>query len=78
MSKIFGLSDLPISTIESALRGTVYEPPKIYPSKPQLRQGFHNTPIKPVAQNKKVISNGVVKMRNGIGKLMQHFSKKVK
>lgn len=74
MGKIFGISDLPVSTIESALRGTTYEPPKQYAKKTVLPKA-QNIPAKAVESNKKIISNYVIKMRNGFGKLMKSFSK---
>ncbi len=78
MGKIFGISDLPVSTIESTLRGTVYEPPKTYVVKPLIKQNAQNISTKISNANNKNISNYFIKMRNGFGKLMKHFSKKVK
>ena len=73
MGKIFGISDLPVSTIESALKGMYHVDPP-----PEVRLPR----VKPV-QNKTIVeiskpapkSNAFIKMRNGFGKLMAHFSK---
>lgn len=72
MGKIFGISDNPVSTIESALRGTRLEVPKSY-----FRYISKNTDQtdKFISKDKPVISNPIIKMRNGFGKLMSHFSK---
>lgn len=75
MGKIFGISDLPVSTIHSTLQAPNYEmitenTGKLIP-KPE-----HNLSDKFVSTQKTVTkSNPIIKMRNGIGKLMKHFSK---
>ena len=78
MGKIFGISDLPVSTIETALKGVTHEAPKVFSEAggkvDALSKNF-NACDEFVAQNKKVVSNPFVKARNGIGKLMQSFSK---
>ena len=71
MGKIFGISDLPVSTIHSAIKGTRFEPiQRTVTSLPkeQMADKF-------VAKTKTPVSNAFVKMRNGIGRLMNHFSK---
>ena len=72
MGKIFGLSDLPVSTIHSALEGTHFKPleaPVAY-----VKKNYNNAD-KFVSTQKVPKSNAFVKMRNGIGKLLSHFSK---
>jgi hypothetical protein len=74
MGKIFGISNLPVSTIESALKvqDTVPKPiVRTVATKQNLADCFT-----PVACTKKAEkSNPFLKMRNGIGRLMSHFSK---
>lgn len=70
MGKFFGISDNPVSTIESALKPLRLEAPKytiIKPSKMLTEDKF-------VSNQKSHVSNPIVKMRNGFGKLMSHFS----
>ena len=76
MGKIFGISNNPVSTIESALQGTVYKPIKRQAT--LIKSGVDYIPTNEFKTNKKSISNCIIKMRNGFGKLMKHFSKKVK
>ncbi len=73
MGKIFGLSDLPISTIESALKGMhSVEPPVRQVQKVKFSQNETKVTLSSVPAKK---ANPFVKMRNGIGRLMSHFSK---
>lgn len=75
MGKIFGISDLPVSTIESALEGIHYKPIKRVPTPIQKS----NPPIDTfVAKERKEVSNPIIKMRNGFGKLMAHFQRPLK
>lgn len=71
MGKIFGISDNPVSTIESALKPLTSVSPKRY-SQPIAK----NTDLtdKFVSIEKQNKPNAIVKMRNGFGKLMSHFS----
>ncbi len=77
MGKIFGISDLPVSTIMTPFEPVIvfknpYEKEsiaKLY-SKRNLKQDTF------VSKNAKIHSNPFVRMRNGFGKLMKHFSKK--
>jgi len=49
MGKIFGISDLPVSTIETALKGTKVEPLKVYgkvSKKKQMADCFVNNSIR--------------------------------
>ncbi len=76
MGKIFGISDLPVSTIESALEGIQYKPIKriattVKTEYPQSVDTF-------VKKEKKEIANPIIKMRNGFGKLMAHFQRPLK
>mgnify|MGYP001624302243 FL=1 len=73
MGKIFGISDNPVSTIEKALRPLTIEKPK---QNVQLVNNHTTNADKFVSKEKQSVSNPVIKMRNGIGKLMSHFSRK--
>ncbi len=72
MGKIFGISDNPVSTIDSALRPLTYKKPVRYPE--QIAKNT-NQADRFVPREKQNTSNPILKMRNGIGKLMSHFSK---
>jgi len=65
MGKIFGISDNPVSTISSSLTPVSLEAPKLYekvlPKNYNIKEKPHN-------------ANPIIAMRNGIGKLMSHFS----
>jgi hypothetical protein len=74
MGKIFGISDLPVSTIESALRTQTTVP------KPIVRNVFPRQNTTDYFERVKAVkkaenSKSFLKMRNGIGRLMSHFSK---
>ncbi len=73
MGKIFGISDNPVSTIDKALKPLTYKKPvesvKTLPKAQDTADKF-------VSSEKTHTSNPFIKMRNGIGKLMAHFSKK--
>ena len=75
MGKIFGISDLPVSTIM-----TPFEPIQV-PNFKQVEVVKSGKIFKKETDSfvsKNVIkSNPIIKMRNGIGKLMKHFSKKI-
>ena len=78
MGKIFGISDLPVSTIETALKGVTHDAPKVFSEaggKVNTLNINANACDEFVTKNKKVVSNPFVKARNGIGKLMKSFSK---
>ena len=70
MGKIFGISDNPISTIESALKGhNSVEPPF-------LREIVRSKEIpadKFVKKGKKFASNPIMKMRNLVRKMLSHL-----
>lgn len=70
MGKIFGISNNPVSTIESAIKTMRIEPPKASELKPVLKDSSD----KFVSVERQKSSNAFVKMRNGIGRLMSHFS----
>lgn len=68
MGKIFGISDLPVSTIMSPFEEIKVPKPKetvVYKTKHINQDAF-------VSKTKKVVSNPFIKMRNGFGKLMRH------
>ena len=73
MGKIFGISDLPVSTIESALKGMYHVDPPPGVKIPRVKPTQNETIVDIPKVTKK--SNAFVKMRNGFGKLMSHFSK---
>ncbi|MBO8431541.1 hypothetical protein IAC76_09160 [Spirochaetes bacterium] len=74
MGKIFGISDNPVSTIESALKPLELkvEPSNIYPVK-YLNRDTDKTD-KFISKEKQNKPNAFIRMRNGIGRLMSHFS----
>lgn len=71
MGKIFGISDNPVSTIGSVIKPFRLEVPNIscveLPKNAIICDKF-------VAKENKPVSNPFIKMRNGIGRLMKHFS----
>ena len=81
MGKIFGIADLPISTIMSPFEPTVnfqnpFEDELEYAIKNQSRK-FQNQTDVYIPKSPKAKSNPIISMRNGFGKLMKHFSKKI-
>lgn len=70
MGKIFGISNNPVSTITSVFEPLKLEAPKV----PVTKLYFANAEDKFVPAKPYHKSNPIVKMRNGIGKLMSHFS----
>lgn len=73
MGKIFGISDLPVSTIESALKGMYHVDPPPGVKIPRVKPTQNKTIVDIPQVAKK--PNAFVRMRNGFGKLMSHFSK---
>lgn len=69
MGKIFGISNNPVSTIGTAIKTMRIEPPKVEP-----KTIIRNSSDKFVSVERQKSSNAFVKMRNGIGRLMSHFS----
>ena len=74
MGKIFGISNLPISTLDSTLKHSN----EITPPNFKVINTIINKDINPKKINNKQTSNFFIKLRNGFGKLMSHFSKKIK
>lgn len=81
MGKIFGISDLPVSTIMTPLEGIRVPEPVVKQVQAPMKKTKAATYTR--AQSDKFISNNVtkksnpiIKLRNGFGKLMKHFSKK--
>lgn len=73
MPKIFNISSNPVSTIESALKGMNSVE---YPVRKIEKNVLSTEPKKvSIVAKKEAVSNPIVKMRNGFGKLMSHFSK---
>ena len=71
MGKIFGISNNPVSTIESSLRPLRLEPPA---QQARIIRPKENIFKSEVLANRSNEANYFVKMRNGFGKLMSHFS----
>jgi hypothetical protein len=70
MGKIFGISDNPVSTIESALRGQYsVEPP--FPR--EIARNKEIPADKFVKKGKKTLSNPIIKMRNLVRKMLSHL-----
>ncbi len=69
MGKIFGISDNPVSTIDSALRPLVLEK-----KEQPVRIITKDLTDKFIPTEKVNKSNAFIKMRNGMGKLMSHLS----
>lgn len=76
MGRIFGISDLPVSTIM-----TPFEPIEVPKLNNKTVNSTHRATKKLVSSDKFISksrnskSNAFIKMRNGFGKLMKHFSK---
>ena len=80
MGIIFGISDLPVSTITTAVQiggGMDVPVPTEYKEIPNgVKPELERTPdIDKFVSKQKVhyYSNPIIKMRNGFGKLMKHF-----
>ena len=84
-SKIFGLAELPVGTIGDTIQvdsnSRVPEPVLQEVANPQLaeevKQGFNQKNITTDMYQGTKKPNAFVRMRNGFGKLMKHFSKPV-
>ena len=81
MGKIFGIADLPISTIMSPFEPILdfrnpYEDEVDYAIKNQ-RSKIQNTSDVFVSKTPKAKSNPIINRQNGFEKLMKHFSKKI-
>ena len=80
-SRIFGLCENPVSTIDKAIRigGEFVVPTPVFKELPKVNQSVRMANFKEsdvfVSDKKNVTSNPILKMRNGFGKLMKHFSK---
>ena len=72
MGKIFGISDLPVSTIMSPFEPIVIKAP-VCRAVEKVADGRVDNKF--LTKNVKNVSNHVLKMRYGIGKLLKHFSK---
>ena len=82
MGVIFGISDLPVSTIGKTLQvgGGINIPQPEYMIVPDPKSGskLERTPMADnflYKKSKVNYSYPIIKMRNGFGKLMKHFSK---
>ena len=79
MGKIFGISDLPVSTIMTALEEVKVPKPVVrhLPRISQKARVILNSTEKDMYVSDKVStkSNPVINLRNGFGKLMKHFSR---
>ena len=73
MPKIFNISSNPVSTIESALKGMhSVEAPVRKVERSLISEVSKDVNI---VAKKEATSNPFIRMRNGFGKLMSHFSK---
>lgn len=67
MGKIFGISDLPVSTLHSALEGTRFKPMKhVVKSKKDFADKFIST-------SKSAQANHLFKMNNRIARFFSNF-----
>lgn len=73
MGKIFGICDNPVSTIGNSLKTQIF---KFETPVTEISKKYITGADKFVSKEKKAASNPFIKMRNGFGKLMSHFSKK--
>ena len=85
MGSIFGISDLPVSTITTAVQigggMDVPEPAKLHEVPNGVKPVLERTPSSDKFISKPKVhhcSNAIIKMRNGFGKLMKHFSRTIK
>ena len=79
MGKIFGISDLPASTIMTPFEPIVIAPKQTSSGRNIIKKSKKNGIVEDKFISQNVIkSNPVIKMRNGFGKLMKHFSKSIK
>ncbi len=76
MGKIFGISDLPVSTIMTPFEPIIDFKPQYKKTKTVLVDQKPDVFI-PTTKLPKKNSKSFVNMRNGFGKLMKHFSKKL-
>ena len=81
MGKIFGIADLPVSTIMTPFAPQMdfrppYQDELDYAIKNQTKK-HENQADKFISKEAKPKSNPFLSMRNGFGKLMKHFSKKI-
>ncbi len=74
MGKIFGISNNPVSTIDSDLRPVSLKPPVRNIKIINIHSKDKAVMVEPVI-NRANEANYFIKMRNGFGKLMSHFSK---
>ena len=81
MGKIFGISDLPVSTIMTPFEPIVkFENPTEIDYQTALKsqtKKFENQADTFISKTSKSKSNPFIKMRNGVGRLMKHFSGKI-
>ena len=75
MGKIFGISDLPVSTITTPFENIMPRPQvrKLSQAERRLLKVTPKDSTQKLSNIKK--SKMFIKMRNGFGKLMKHFSK---
>ncbi len=82
MGRIFGIADLPISIIGTTIQigGGMDVPTPEYKEVASISKFEPKNTLEAdkFVSKEKVVSNLVIKMRNGFGKLMKHFSKAIK
>ena len=81
MGKIFGISDLPVSTIMTPFEPLIEfknpDEPNYQTALKTHSKKFKNQTDCFVSKTSVPKSNAFIKMRNGFGKLMKHFSGKI-
>ena len=73
MGRIFGISDLPVSTIMSPFEPIIIENPQTARTVTKVFDGRVDNKF--LLNRRKYVSNPVLRMKYGFGKLMKHFSK---
>ena len=84
-TKIFGLSELPVGTIGDTIKvdSNSIVPEPVLQEVPngvledEVKQGFQSKKLATDMYQSAKKPNAFVRMRNGIGKLMHHFSKPI-
>lgn len=77
MGKIFGISDLPASTIMTPFEPYIFKGPAEVESLQKQSKNFKNKTDAFVSKTSKPKLNPFIKMRNGFGRLMKSFSGKI-
>jgi len=76
MGKIFGISDLPVSTIMTPFEPIVEFKNPYKETKSKTTSKIEQSKDVFLPENTGIRSNPIISMRNGFGKLMKHFQRK--